>query len=104
MSYRFGRRKEQQLGRFLYEEGADVELSPGSRGACDLHVRWSGARAWCVQVKATRHGGDFRGVTAAEARRIRAKARQRGALPVLASMSGNEVVFLSLESGRLLKP
>jgi hypothetical protein len=52
---RFGFDAEIEMAIDLQERGANVELSPGSRGAIDARVSWSRTR-WGVQHKASLDG------------------------------------------------
>ncbi|TET42295.1 MAG: hypothetical protein E3J66_03860, partial [Dehalococcoidia bacterium] len=52
----YGRRQEEKVARQLRGHGAEVKLSPGSRGAADLKAKFPSGRSWNVQVKSSRSG------------------------------------------------
>lgn len=100
---RYGMRKEDQLAHYLHRRGADVELSAGSEGPADLVASWTTGTIWAVQVKASRSGEPAM-PTSRDLGRLKQSAARRGATPVVAKISGNQVEFVSARTGRALKP
>lgn len=89
----YGIRKEKQVAELLYRRGAEVELSAGSQGPADLVAQWPKGVRWHVQVKASRAGKPAT-VSPRDLGRLRRGATVDGAIPVVAEVVGNRVVFL----------
>jgi hypothetical protein len=85
---RFGFDAEIEMAIDLQERGANVELSPGSRGAIDARVSWSRAR-WGVQHKASLDG-EPRWPGPDERARLIKESRAIGVRPVVGLRAGDE--------------
>lgn len=83
---RFGFDSEVETAVELGEIGAEVELSPGSRGAIDVHARWARSR-WAIQQKASRRGRARMPRPGERLRLIRA-AKRRDARPIISLREG----------------
>jgi len=104
-NYRYGIRKERQVGKFLGRHGFRWRQVPGSRGPFDLVAR-RGSECWLVQVKATRSGGDPRAAfrrALDEASALRDAARQYRRVyphcsfrPVVVVVEGNYALFFDV--------
>jgi hypothetical protein len=82
---------EVAIARNLKRSGAEVELSPGSRGAFDILADWSDDR-WAIQAKASRTG-EPRGPGPAERRRLVEESGKIGARPVIALRRGTRTTY-----------
>jgi Holliday junction resolvase len=89
---RYGIQKERQVAGFLHRRGAGVALSPGSQGPADLIADWANAVRWHVQVKASRTGRPA-SLSSRDLGRLRKGATLDGAIPVVAEVVGNRVIF-----------
>lgn len=100
--YKYGRRKELQVGEFLERRGCAWERSPGSKGSIDL-IAQKGMMRWGIQIKATRK--DYVSYTRlgvnSEKRLVR-EAKSLGAKPVLVLVSKNYAWFIAVPDGKLL--
>lgn len=108
-NYGAGRAVEVSLARMLARQGAEVFLSPGSKGACDIVATWPSGRAWCVQSKSSGRPDRRPSLKRAEAARVRRRAARSGSLPVYAEVTADLagtrfVSFFSLRSGRRVSP
>lgn len=101
--YKYGVKKEQALAKSLRGKGAKVTISPRSKGAADLKVKFKTGTKWNVQVKASR------GTTAAspstkDIGRLKQSATKSHATPVIAKVSKSGLEYRSARSGRKLTP
>lgn len=101
--YKYGREKELKIARSLRSRGAKVEVSPGSKGASDLKVKFHSGTKWNVQVKSTRKGTPARPSSRAIGR-LKQSATKSGATPAVANVSRGQIEFRSARSGRKLNP
>jgi Holliday junction resolvase len=94
--YKYGRRKELQLGEFLQRRGFYCERARGSRGPVDL-IAARGRLRLAVQVKATRSDSiSYTRLGPADETRLLRSAAARRARPALALVSRNYVWLLSV--------
>ena len=100
--YEYGRTKEQRVAQHLRNKGASVKLSKGSKGAADLHVKFSTGTKWEVQVKSSR-SSEVAMPSPKDLGRIKQSATKKRATPVIAQVTPKGVVFKSARSGRTLK-
>ena len=100
--YNYGREKENLAAKKLRQAGANVELSPGSKGAEDMVAIFSNKK-WLVQAKASRTG-EPKMPSAEELRRLKQKATKKHATAVVALISRNRVKFVSARTEKELKP
>lgn len=101
--YKYGREKEMKIARSLRSRGAKVEVSPGSKGASDLKVKFPSGTKWNVQVKSTRKGTPG-GPSSKDIGRLKQGATKSRATPVVASVSRGKTEYRSARSGRKLNP
>jgi len=101
-NYRYGRKKEKLVAQQLEKFGAQVILSLGSRGPADITAKFSNKK-WKIQVKSTR-GGNPNLPSKEELRRLKISAAKSKAVPVIAYVEGNKVIYQSVKTGRELKP
>lgn len=100
--YRYGRRKELQVGEHLERNGWRWGVSRGSRGPVDL-VAERGDHRIAVQVKATRAQSiSSARLSDTDARRLERSAARLGATPVAAFVAQNDVWFESVPEGKAL--
>lgn len=100
--YRYGRRKELQIGEFLERRGFTWRRSPGSRGAGDI-VAKKNSTCWFIQVKATRKDyASYTRLTIDEEERLMKVSKRYRAVPVLALVSRNFVWFIRVPERKLL--
>ena len=102
-NYEYGRNQEEKVARSLRGRGANVEVSPGSKGAADLKVEFPSGTKWRVQVKSTR-SGEPPSPTPKDLRRLKQSATRSRATPVIATVSRGKIEFMSTRSGRTLTP
>lgn len=88
-NYAYGRRNESRVARLLQRMGYETQLSPGSRGACDIRARKEGI-SLCVQVKSSRMRRCLN-VSPREAKRIRQQAAREKATPIIARVQGSKI-------------
>jgi|CZCB01.1.fsa_nt_gi Holliday junction resolvase len=100
-TYSKGRKAEQQVAQILRRAGASVKVSPGSRGAADLHADF-GTKKWDVQVKAGKNAPTQ--LTGIDKQRLNSKATKNNTTPVLATVKNGKVEFRSNRCGRKLSP
>jgi len=103
--YKYGRRKELQVGEHLELRGFQWQRSPGSRGPIDLMVKGNKRRAplLAIQVKSTRAlsiSGNR--LNQAELTNLLSTAKEYEAIPILALVSRNYVWFLEVPDGTIL--
>jgi Holliday junction resolvase len=101
--YKYGIGKEKQVAEMLRKAGADVSLSPGSKGAADITVKFPTGTKWLVQVKATRKG-DPPMLPPTERTKLLSKAIKQGATPVVAKVARGKITLESARSARRLTP
>lgn len=102
MEYRYGRRKEFQVGEFLERRGWRWAVARASRGPADI-VAERGRTRIAIQVKATRSDFVSYGRLRADPEsHLRLHASRASAQPILALVSRNHVWLLSVPDQRLL--
>ena len=102
-AHRIGVRAEERVVRDLQKHGAEVEQSPGSRGAADIKAEFPTGRKWYVQVKGTGDGSP-QWPSSEELRRLKIAASRAGATPVVALVHEDEkVTYRSARNGRQLR-
>ncbi len=103
MQYKYGRKKELQVGEFLGRRGFEWDRSPASRGAADIIAKKS-KKIFLIQVKATRKDETsyFKKLSIDEEKNLIKQAKKFKVFPILALVSRNYVWFLSVPSGRIL--
>lgn len=101
--YKYGRRKELQIGEFLERRGHKWWRSPGSKGPIDIFVVKT-SRKWAIQVKSTRKDllSSKDCFPDNEWGKLIRAARQFMGKPILALVSRNYVVFYSIPDGKLI--
>jgi len=104
LEYKYGRKKELQVGEFLEKKGYSWERSPGSRGSIDLIAK-KGRRKWGIQVKATRKDYvTYTRLTIDEEDRLLKDANKLNVKPILALVTKNYVWFITVpDEGLVLK-
>jgi len=103
MEYKYGRRKELQLGEFLERRGFKWRRTPGSRGPADI-IAGKGTRRLLIQVKSTRKDYTISTKLSIDGENdLISEAKRFKALPVLALVSKNYVWLISVPSGKVLK-
>ncbi len=100
---RYGRRQEHKVARQLRGHGAKVSMSPGSRGAADLKVRFHSGRSWNVQVKSSR-SRTAASPSAKELGRLKISANRSAATPVIAEVTPKGISYRSARSRKKLNP
>ena len=100
---RYGRRQEHKVARQLRGHGAKVSMSPGSRGAADLKVRFHSGRSWNVQVKSSR-SRTAASPSAKELGRLKISASRSDATPVIAEVTPKGISYRSARSRKKLNP
>jgi len=98
-----GYERELAIARYLRGTGADVHVSPGSRGPADLTATWSSGRVWKIQVKASRQGIPKQ-PSPEERRRLKQVATRAGAVAVVAISQGTRTAYYSARTGDRLYP
>ena len=101
--YKYGRDKELKIARSLRGRGAKVDISPGSKGAADLDVKFKSGTRWKVQVKSTRSGTPS-GPSSKDIGRLKQSATKSKATPVIANVSRGKLEYRSARSGKELNP
>lgn len=101
--YGYGRKKEIKVAKSLRGRGASVKVSPGSRGAADLKVKFSPSRKWNVQVKSSRSSSPA-SPSSRDIGRLKISAARSGATPVVAKVTPRKTTFTSARTGRILRP
>jgi Holliday junction resolvase len=100
--YKYGRRKEHQIGEFLERRGFTWVCAPGSRGVVDIFAK-RGRQSLAIQVKATRDLSiSYTRLTLDEEGKLLDYAEDSRALPTLALVTRNYVWFLSVPDGQEL--
>ena len=99
---RHGFEQEKKIARGLERKGADVELSPGSRGPHDLRADF-GEETWLIQAKSSRRG-QAKVPSPKERQNLIAAAKRQGAKPVVALSDSGRTTFFHAKSGERLKP
>jgi len=100
--YKYGRRKEFQVGEFLERRGFAWGCAVGSRGPADL-VAQKGRQHLAIQVKATRDLSiSYTRLTPREETNLLNYTDGNKATPVLALVSRNYVWLLRLPDGEEL--
>jgi len=100
---KYGISKEKKIANAFKKSGAKVEVSPGSRGAADLKVKFATGTKWNVQVKSTR-SGEAGMPSAKDLGRLKISASRSKATPVVARVSPKGVDFVSARTGKKLNP
>lgn len=100
---KYGIQKEKKIANVFKKSGAKVELSPGSRGAADLKVKFATGTKWNVQVKSTRKG-EAAMPSPKDLGRLKISASRTGATAVVARVSPEGVDFVSARTGKKLNP
>jgi Holliday junction resolvase len=100
LDVRHGFDQEVTIANKLERKGADVTLSPGSRGPFDMHVDW-GSEQWLVQSKASRRG-TAKPPSQKKTKQLITTARKLGAEPVIALSDGGKTTFYDATS--FIKP
>ncbi len=103
VQYKYGSRSGQQVARDLKSHGAQVILSGRTGGPQHLLAKFSYFKKWLIEAKASR-GKKSLQLTPEEKRRLKVKAARNNAIPVLASVQKGEVTYISVKTGRILKP
>lgn len=100
--YKYGRRKELEVGEFLERRDYSWERSQGSKGPIDLIAK-KGRRKWGIQVKATRKGYiEYTRLTIDEENKLIEEANYLGVEPILALITRNYVWFITVPDQQLL--
>jgi hypothetical protein len=94
---------EPAIGRSLAKSGADVGLSPGSRGPVDIYAEWSSKRRWAIQAKSSR-SGEPRWPGPAERHRLVDASRELDAQPVVALRRGTRTTYFDVITSERLYP
>lgn len=103
VQYKYGSRSGQKVAKDLKEHGAQVTLSGRTGGPQHLLAKFSYFKKWLIEVKASR-GKKTATLTPEEKRRLKLKATRNKAIPVLAPVQKGEVTYISVKTGRILKP
>ncbi len=101
--YKYGRSKELKVARALRNGGANVHVSPASKGAADLVAKFPSGTVWSVQVKSTRSGTTAM-PNAKDAGRLKQIATKSKSTAVVARVSSKGIDYRSIRSGRTLSP
>lgn len=101
--YSYGRKKEEKVAKSLRGKGANVKVSPGSKGAADLVAKFPSGTKWNVQVKATR-SGDAASPSAKDLGRLKSSSTRSKSTPVVAKVTPEGIEYKSARSGRTLTP
>src|SRR5260221_3498939 len=100
--YKYGRRKEHQIGEFLERRGFSWGCASGSRGVVDVFAK-RGCQSLAIQVKATRDLSiSYTRLTLDEEAKLLDYTEGSKALPTLALVTRNYVWFLSVPDGQEL--
>jgi len=98
-----GIKAENRVANSLKRSGAKVDQSPGSRGSADVIANWSTGKEWLVQVKYSGTGAPA-GLTPRETKNLTLRAERNNATPVIAKVTPDKIDYVSVKSGRKLKP
>ena len=101
--YKYGRDKEKKVAQSLRNRGAKVKVSPGSKGAADLKVKFSTGTKWNVQVKSTRKGEPAKALSK-DIGRLKQSSSKSKATAVIANVTQKGIAFKSASTGRKLTP
>jgi len=101
--YDFGRDKEKKVAQTLRNKGASVKMSPGSKGAADLDVKFPSGTKWKVQVKSSR-SGSAAAPSSRDLGRLKQSATKSRATGVVAKVTPKGIEYKSAKSGRALMP
>jgi Holliday junction resolvase len=100
--YRYGRRKELQVGEFLERRGFSPARAQGSRGPVDLMAE-KGRLRLAIQVKATRADTtSYTRLGPADETRLKRSAAARRAEPALALVCRDYLWLVSVRDERLI--
>jgi len=102
-NYEYGRNQEEKVARSLRGKGANVKVSPGSKGAADIEAKFPTGTKWKIQVKSTR-GGEPASPNSKDLGRLKQSATKSGATPVIAKVTRGKITFESARSGKILTP
>lgn len=91
--YNYGRNKEKMVAKSLTKKGANVTLSPGSKGAADVTAKFKNKK-WLVQVKSSKVGKP-KSPNSKDLGRLKSSATKSKATPVIAKVEGNKVTYTS---------
>lgn len=97
-----GYESEFAIATSLERRGAEVAVSPGSRGPVDVDAAWP-TRRWAIQVKASQLGEPRWPGPDERARLLRA-SRARGAEPVIALRRGTRTSYYDALTHERLQP
>lgn len=98
-----GQKAEKRVANSLRRTGANVKISPGSRGSADVIGNWENGKKWMSQVKYSGKGQPA-GLTPQEQRNLISRAERNNATPVLARVTPNKIEYTSAKTDRKLKP
>lgn len=101
--YEFGRDQEERIARSLRARGAEVSLSPGSKGAADLTATFPTGTKWKVQSKASR-AGQPASPSPKDLGRLKQSSTKTGATPVVARVTPERISYSSARTGKRLTP
>lgn len=100
--YKYGRRKELQVGEMLERYGWSWERSPRSRGPADLFAK-RGSLCMLIQVKATRKRvTTYTRLSQDEEDKLMTRAQKKGYVPVLALTTGNYAWIITIPDERVI--
>jgi Holliday junction resolvase len=97
-----GFEREEGIARYLGRKGADVQVSPGSRGPYDVRATFD-EQTWLIQSKASRLGSP-RPPRWQERERLIHAAQKEGAEPIIALSENGRAKYYHAISGERVKP
>ena len=98
-----GIKAENRVAALLRRAGARVKQSPGSKTSADIEAKWDSGKKWLVQVKYSGKGRPS-SLNSNERKALLARAKRNNATAVLAEVTSDKIKFISLHTGRRLKP
>ncbi len=98
-----GMKAENRIAISLGKTGARVESSPGSRGSADVIARWPGGKEWMVQSKYS-SVREPAGLSSRERANLMSRAERNNAVAVHAKVTPEKITYVSVKSGKTLKP
>jgi Holliday junction resolvase len=98
-----GLKAEKRVAFSLKSKGANVFISPGSRGSADVIGKWNNGKKWFVQVKYSGKNNPAN-LSLREKNNLISKAKRNNGTAVLAQVTPKKISYFSVKKNQKLKP